>query len=239
MHLNHYISILFLFLTTLNSCLFVGPSVKGNGEIKETVREVEPFNAVYVTSGMNVYLIHGDRQQVRVVADANLHELIETKVENGTLEIKTLAGIWKAREKKVLVTAPGLQEITGTAGSNIYTDSLIKTSQIKIRGSAGSNLHLKLEGEQADISASAGANIFLDGSVRDILVRVSSGANIKAGGLQVQRSDAKASSGGSMWLSVNEELTANASSGGTIFYSGSPAQITKNSSSGGNIIQKK
>ncbi len=235
----HYTTILSLFLlTTLSSCLFMGPSVKGNGEVVEKVREVEPFRGIYVTSGMNVHLVRGDQQKVVVVADANLHEVIRTEVEDGILEIKAQAGIWKSKENKVMVTTPELEELTGTAGSNIFTDTLMEFRNIRIRGSAGSNLRLEINGERAEISASAGSNIFLDGTFREVEARVSSGANIKAGNLTAGKSNVRASSGGNLWMTVKEELTASASSGGNIFYSGSPGIAEVSSSSGGNIIKK-
>src|SRR5512136_356999 len=88
---------------SMPSCMFLGPSVKGNGNVKEEVREVSEFHGVRVTSGMNVHLIQGEKLKVVVSADANLHELIETKVVDGILEIRALANIWHAEEKKVIV----------------------------------------------------------------------------------------------------------------------------------------
>ena len=227
-----------LLCLSFSSCLFMGPSVRGNGQVTEQERNVEAFNRVKATSGMNVYLIQGNEHKVVVVADENLQKVIETRVEDGTLEIKALASIWSAKEKKVIVTAPGLEEIYGTAGSNIFADSLLKIGNIKVKASAGSNLHLNIEGQSTEISASSGANIFIKGSSHDVITKVSSGANIKAGDLKIQNCEASASSGGNIWLNVKEKLTAHASSGGNIFYSGTPAETKVTSSTGGNTIKK-
>jgi hypothetical protein len=230
--------VLSLFSLSFSSCLFMGPSVKGNGQVTEQVRSVKEFKRVKVTSGMNVYLIQGNEYKVVVVADENLQEMIEARVEDGTLEIKALASVWKAKEKKVIVTAPGLEEINGTAGSNIYADSLFKIGNIKVKASAGSNVHLNIEGQSTEMSASSGANIFIRGGSQEVISKVSTGANIKAGDLLIQNCDASASSGGNIWLNVKDKLKAHASSGGNIFYSGTPAETNVTSSSGGNIIKK-
>jgi formylmethanofuran dehydrogenase subunit C len=218
--------------------MFMGPSVKGDGDIKEKVREVGEFHGVRVTSGMNVHLVQGDHQKVVVSADANLHDLIETNVEDGILEIKALANIWRAEKKEVIVTTPELSEITGTAGSNVYTDNELKAGKIHIKGSAGSNLHISINGQNMDISASSGSNIFIEGKADELIIKTSSGANIKARDLTAAKCDAKASSGGNLWITAGKELIANATSGGNIFYTGSPETIDSNSSSGGNIIKK-
>jgi len=229
---------LVLLPVLLGSCMFMGPSVKGDGEIKEKVREVGAFHGVRVTSGMNVHLVQGDQQKVVVSADANLHDLIETNVEDGILEIKALANIWRAEKKEVIVTTSELSEITGTAGSNIYTDNRLKAGKIHIRGSAGSNLRLSINGQNMEVSANSGSNIYIEGTADELIIKTSSGANIKAGDLLVSKCDARASSGGNLWITAGNELIANASSGGNIFYNGSPETLETINSSGGNIIKK-
>lgn len=218
--------------------MFLGPSVKGDGNVKEKVREVSEFHGVRVTSGMVVHLIEGDKQKVVVSADANLHELIETKVENGILEIRALANIWHAEEKKVIVTASNLSEIVGTAGSDIYCDNQLSSGKISIKGSAGSNLHINIKGQNMEVSASSGSNVNLEGTADDLIIRTSSGANIKAGDLKAVKCEAKASSGGNLWVTATQELTADASSGGNVFYTGAPVTLNSNTSSGGNVIKR-
>lgn len=226
------------FTMSLSSCFFLGPSVKGDGNVKEEVRNVDDFHAVRVTSGMNVYLVQGEKPRVLVIADKNLHKMIETNVEDGTLEIKALANIWKAREKKVIVTSPNIDEITGTAGSNIYTDNQWTVNHLKIKGSAGSNLHFDLKGQNLEVHASSGSNVYLKGLAAEVAIRVSSGANIKAEELRSGKGDVKASSGGNVWVTIENDISAEASSGGNIFYFGTPDSINISSSSGGNIIKK-
>lgn len=223
---------------TLTSCMFMGPSVKGDGDVKEKVREVGEFHGVRVTSGMNVHLVQGETRKVVVSADANLHDLIETKVEDGILEIKALANIWRAGKKEVIVTTPELSEITGTAGSNVFTDNRLKAGKINIKGSAGSNLHISINGQNMEVSANSGSNIYIEGTANELIIKTSSGANIKAGDLLTSKCDAKASSGGNLWITAGNELIAAASSGGNIFYTGSPETIEINNNSGGNVIKK-
>ena len=44
------------FLTILfSSCWFMGPSVKGNGKVTEETRQVDEFDQIKVSRGMNVY----------------------------------------------------------------------------------------------------------------------------------------------------------------------------------------
>lgn len=221
-----------------SSCLFMGPSVRGDGDVVEEVRNVGSFTGVRVTSGMNVHFVQGEETKVVVVADKNLQELIETTVSGGTLEIKALASIWNATSKKVIVTTPGVQEIQGTAGSNIYTDGRMFVDKLTLKASAGSNLKMELEGQTVEVSVSSGANVFLEGKANNLTVRTSSGANLKAEQFHAEISDIKVSSGANVWITTMKDLTAHASSGGNVFYYGSPDRANTSSSSGGNVTKR-
>ncbi len=225
-------------LLSLSSCLFLGPSVRGDGEVVEQLRDVGNFSDVKVTSGMNVYFLQGDTTSVVVVADGNLQKLIETKVIGGTLEIRALANIWSASSKKVVITTNNLRGIQGTAGSNIFTSGPVVVDQLSIRASAGSNFRMELQGKNIDVSVSSGANVFLSGNARELIARTSSGANLKAEEFHAEISDIKVSSGANAWVTSMKELTAHASSGGNIFYYGTPFKTNTSSSSGGNVTQR-
>jgi hypothetical protein len=222
----------------LSSCIFMGPSVKGNGEVVEDVREVGKFSGVKVTSGMNVHFVQGDEPSVVVVADENLLEIIETKVNGNTLEIRTRANIWSATSKKVVITTNKIREIQGTAGSNIYTDGRLVVDQLTLKASAGCNFKMDLDGQSVDVSVNSGANVFLTGKSKQFYAKTTSGANLKAEDLKAEVSEITVSSGANAWVTTMKELTAHASSGGNIFYYGSPDRTNTSSSSGGNITKR-
>lgn len=222
----------------LSSCIFMGPSVRGNGEVVEDVREVGKFSGVKVTSGMNVHFVQGDEPRVVVVADENLLEIIETKVIGNTLEIRARASIWSATSKKVVITTNNILEIQGTAGSNIYTDGRLTVNELAIRASAGCNFKMDLDGQSVDVSVSSGANVFLTGESKQFFAKTTSGANLKAEDFKAEVSEISVSSGANAWVNTMRELTAHASSGGNIFYYGSPDRTNTSSSSGGNITKR-
>ncbi len=231
---------LFLFAAAafLSSCLFIGNSVKGDGVVETLERELPGFNAVQIASGMNAHFVEGDLQKVVVIADQNLHELIETIVEDNTLTIKTLGNIWSSSEKKVVITCPGLREIRTTAGSNAFSDNRLFFDTLYLRASAGSNIKIDIEGNELEVQGSSGANIFLTGSANRLVAKTSSGSNLKAEDFTTEFSEINVSSGSNVWVNTMRELTANASSGGNIFYFGTPKKINSSSSSGGNINKR-
>ena len=214
------LSVIF-FATFLSSCVFTG-SIKGNSNVVEETRDLDDFSKISVSRGMNVYIIQGTSTKVTVKADENLLKVIDTYIDDNTLKVTCTKMIRNATSNKVYVTVPDLEYIKSTSGSNVFSEDTLKIKNLEIKSTAGSNVRLSLESGELTISAAAGSNIFLDGKAKTVVMKASSGSNIKAGDLQAENCDAKVSSCANIWIKVQNGLTAKASSGGNLFYSGEP-----------------
>jgi hypothetical protein len=111
----------------------------------------------------------------------------------------------------------------------------INSENVDASASSGSNIKLQAIAKRLESSASAGSNVRIEGSTDFFSAKVSSGANIKAKELTAEKCDLHASSGGNIWITVKDELTAKTSSGGNVFYAGNPKNTNIESSSGGNV----
>lgn len=219
----------------LSSCWMMGPSVKGNGNVTEEVRQVKEFDQIDVSRGMNVYITYGSPAKVVVIADNNLHELIETKVEGGVLKVYTNGNIRKAEEKKVMVTVEKLSGVTATTGSNIYSQNQIMSEDLELSAGTGSNLTMEVNTQTLKAECSTGSNIILSGLAKKAELEASTGSNVKGQELKVDRCKMRASGGANVYATVAERLEAKASSGGNVIYYGEPASTEIESSSGGNV----
>jgi hypothetical protein len=85
----------------------------------------------------------------------------------------------------------------------------------------------------ADVSS--GGILKITGSTTSLHVDVSSGGVFRGYELKSETADADASSGGVASFSVSKNLSADASSGGSIRYRGNPDKIRSNSSVAGSI----
>jgi len=222
----------------LSSCWFLGPSVKGNGNVTEEVRKVGEFDRIKVTRGMNVYITQGSPAKVVVIADNNLHEIIETEVEGGVLKVSANENIRWAREKKVMVTIDKLYGVETSSGSNAWSQSQIMSENLELKATAGSNLTLEVNAKILKADCSSGANIILSGLAKEAELETFSGANLKGQELKAENCSMRASSGGNVASTVSGRLEAKASSGGNIVYYGEPTSTEINTSSGGGIHRK-
>lgn len=218
------------------SCIF-SPTIKGNGNVVSEERELDPFDEIKASRGINLYLTQGESKPLVIEADENLLEVIETEVVGHELIIKSTANVRNAKSFKVFVTAPKFEAIKGTAGCNIYSENEISSDELELRASAGSNINLEINTTMVDAASSAGSNIKLEGLAEDFYGRASSGSNIKAEDLKTKKAEAKVSSGANIWITADKRLEASASSGGNIFYAGDPGETDFHKSSGGNVIK--
>jgi hypothetical protein len=227
-----------LFSVALSSCIFLGPSIKGNGNVVEETRTVNDFTAIKASAGTNVYITQGNEIKVLVKADENLIDIISTKVEDGVLKITNSKQIRRSTVNKVFVTVREIKELTAFAGSNIYSETALKSENIELTSSAGSNMKLDVISKRMKVSTSAGSNIYLEGRTDKFEGAASAGSNIKAENLKTKICKAKVSSGANIWITVTDELDGKASSGGNVFYYGTPKQVDVSSSSGGNVKKR-
>jgi len=230
---------IFAFLSILlSSCWFLGPSVKGNGNVTEEVRQVAEFDQINVSRGMNVYISQGSPAKVVVIADNNLHEVIETRVEGGTLKVYVNENIRWAKEKKVMVTVEKLSGLESTSGSNVWSQNQIMSENLEMKATSGANITMDVNAKYLKADCSSGANIRISGLAKEAELGTSSGANLKGEELKAENCKMKASSGGNVSSTVHGRLEAKASSGGNVVYYGEPTETDVNTSSGGNIHKK-
>lgn len=227
------------FLTILlSSCWFLGPSVKGNGNVTEETRQVDEFDEIKVSRGMNVYITQGSPAKVVVIADNNLHEVIETEVEGGVLKVYVNENIRWAKEKKVMVTVEKLSGVEVTSGSNVWSQSQIMSEYLELKATSGANMKMDVNAKRLKADCSSGANIHLSGLAKEAELETSSGANLKAQELKANNCKMRASSGANVWATVVDRLEAKASSGGNVHYYGEPSSTEIDASSGGNVNRR-
>ena len=148
-------------------------------------REVGTFQKIISSSGIDVYFTQNQSQSVRIETKNVDESEVVTEVKNGTLVIKMKSNNgwgnwWKNRSAKVYVSAPALEEIEISGGSDFYADNLKSTSfststsggsdvkignlvvdnAVNIAASGGSDYDIKnLKASNCSITASGGSDI--------------------------------------------------------------------------------
>jgi len=218
----------------------VGTVLAGN---ETQNRNVKGFNAIKVSTGIDLYLTMGNEESVKIVADDDIIDDIKTEVKDGTLHIymkqKNNWFNWNgSSNRKAYVSVKELVALDASSGSDVETENTLEGDELAVKASSGSDVKLSLHVKTFSIDTSSGSDAKLSGKVKYLNAEASSGSDINASDLESAFCKARASSGSDISLTVTEEIQAKASSGGDIVYSGNPKSKDINESSGGDVRQR-
>lgn len=237
--INQFLAV--LFITTLfTSCgADVFNRVNGNRNVIVKERKLQgDFSGIKVSTGIDVYISQGNANAITVEADENLHEIIITEVYNGVLKIYSDKNIWRAKARKVHVTVENLSLLKATSGSDVYSETIIKTNEISISATSGADINIEVAAESVSTSATSGSDIEISGSTVNHAANATSGSSIDAYDLKSENVIAKATSGANINIYASQKIEAKATSGGDVDFKGNPTIVNKKSTSGGSVSKE-
>ena len=222
------------FLSACNLNINLGE--EGNGKVVSRDRNVsEDFVEVRGSAGLDVFLTQGNENKIVVEADENLHQYIETDIENGKLHITTSENIGSSKAKKIYVTFKQLNNIEASSGADVVGNSVIKNQNLSLKSSSGANLEVEIFAQNLTAKTSSGSDIKVSGKATSLNADASSGSELDAKRLLVLNCLAEASSGAEVTVNVRETLETKVSSGGEIKYLGNPISVNSNKSHSGSV----
>ncbi len=231
------LSFSFLLCLLLQGCVF--DQLNGDGKVETQHRNVAAFEGVETASGIDVFLAQGAYLEVKVEADANLHDHIHTDVKNGILHIHTDGqNIGRAKKKQVHVTMPDIRYIGASSAGDVVATGPIKSRALEVRGSSAGDVKLEVYADSLWLVASSSGNIDISGKATYVNANASSAGDIAAKKLHAEHAVLHSSSAGDIVIHVNQTLDASASSAGDISYTGNPEVLRTASSSSGDIRHK-
>jgi hypothetical protein len=237
------VSLLIIVVLTLGctSCVIGGwdNGISGNGKVVEDVRDISGFTGVIVSSGIDVFLSEGDHFEVRVEADENLIEVIETKLNGSMLEVGTdRVNIRNAKSKKVHVTLPKLSKLKISSAGDCHGQTAFHCDDLELGISSAGDLTLEVEARRIDLGISSSGDARLAGKADVFNVSMSSAGDLHAYDLQAGEVKVDVSSAGDARVFATDEISMNASSAGNIYYKGDARVIRSSTSSAGDIVKK-
>ncbi len=207
-------------------------------------RNVSGYHAIEVSGGIDLYLSQGDESVAVSASETKFRERIITEVKNGVLKIwyerdehKNIQVDWGNRKLKAYVSFKTLDALNGSGGSDITVDGSIKGNKLDLVISGGSDFQGRVEMKDLDINASGGSDLDISGTVTNLGISLSGGSDLDGFDLSSDICKLEASGGSDVNVTVNKELTAQASGSSDIVYKGSGV-IKDMKSSGSSSIKK-
>lgn len=231
-----------LMALLFGSCNGLGSinSITGSGHVTTEKRTVtDDFKNIEISNALDLVIEQSDKTEIIVEADDNLQKEITTKVENGVLVISCKFGNYiNITSKKITVKMPVIEGIEASSASTVSANTTLKGNNLTLDSSSAANVNLSTEYESIQIITSSASNQTITGKSLHVDASASSGSVINTTDLLANEVVASASSGASVIVHPIVNLKAEASSGGSITYKGTPKSIQKEENSGGSVHQE-
>lgn len=183
-------------------------------------RIVSSFDAIEVSSGIEVVIAHG--QEIGLAVSTNSEEVdkrVITQVVDGVLKIG-VENDWK------------FWKMTKTWRIKVYV-SYIKINELK--ASSGASIKGQFEGSALICKQNSGGVIAITGSTNKLELEANSGGIFKGYDFTTDYLQANVNSGGGAQVTVKKEIIAKANSGGFVTYKGEAIIRNIDVNSGGSV----
>ncbi|TGE14854.1 head GIN domain-containing protein [Hymenobacter elongatus] len=232
----HYLCLLPLLLLLAGcDCDDIFPDkVTGSGPVAAENRAVPGFSRLDLAVDAELYLTQGPTQTVRVEAQQNILDVLQTNVSGERLSISFgRVSVRRHDPIRIYITAPSLTGVSLSGSGRIVGQNAWRVPALSVGLSGSGSIDLSVLGVQsldADISGSGAVR--LAGDAARCQVRLSGSGAVEAYPLTVQAAEVNISGSGSTRLTVPQSLSATISGSGTVYYKGRPALTVRTSGSG-------
>jgi len=220
---------LFFFLIAIAavnaSCRYThGKRVSGNGHRSNEQRNVTGFTGVETHGSIDIVALQGD-YSVKVEADQNLLQYIETNMQDGRLIVRFKEGIslYNAGNAKVVVSAPELNALETHGSGNISSQGkLTNKNKMNIYISGSGDIQLEADCPDIRTETHGSGNITLQGNTKTLSCKTSGSGDIKAADLKAESVTVSIHGSGDNEVFASESLDIEIFGSGDVHYRGQP-----------------
>lgn len=227
-------------MSIISAVVIVVVAAWNNMFVSVEERETKPFNAVYTSGPINVYLSQTGHESISVRADTNIHDQIITEVINGELRIYTEDPIQHERVLDVYVHYKSLDSIHGSAQSTLTGRGLLDNTDLKLTASGASEIKLQVNVDSLDLVMHNNANVQLAGTADQFDFLITGFGDLMAYNLISKHCKAVVRTGnqspGIARINVEQTLDATIKGPRLVKYKGSPLITNKNIEENGQLV---
>jgi hypothetical protein len=216
---------------------FGGETVQGSGNISKQARQVAHFNGVALSVPGKVELHIGSGEGVTVEADDNLQALIETSVENGTLEIRPSRKNLnlRAHTLHITVNAKDIDHLSVGGSGSIDADAVHARNFRAALGGSGSISVRAVDGDSMDVNvAGSGKMSAGGGAVNSAKLHIAGSGNVDIARVKADDVSVKVAGSGDSRVWAARTLDVSIAGSGSVDYYGD-ARVSRTVMGSGDI----
>lgn len=219
----------------LTFCLLIFSTIVF-GQVNSETRKVGSFESIKVGNAIDVRLLKGNQESIRINAEGVPLSQVKTTVSGGMLKIGFDQFKVRTQVKVyVEVTYVSINQIEVSTAADLIADQPIKSENLELKSSTASSIEIPVDTDYLLVEAATASDVILSGNTKKLKVIAETSSNIDASQLKANQVTAEANTASGIRLYVIDELNAEARTAASIRYRGNPARSNANSNTGGNI----
>lgn len=212
-------------------------TVRGDGNITTTERQLASFRHIHCAGSYNVQLTQGPVSVIKIETDANIASQIVTEVDGNKLSIRTNddVNLHPSDKIKLFITTPTLENFELTGSGDVSTTNKFSGGEfLELDISGTGNIHFEVNTPSIKSGISGSGNIFISGETRDSKISIAGSGNYNAENLKSENTKVKIAGSGDARLFADSTLDIDIAGVGNVYYKGS-ASVTQNVAGSGKI----
>lgn len=120
--------------------------IKGSKVVSHVITEIDAFERLVVQEDLKIKMVQGTEASVEIIADDNLHDVIEFSVLEGSLIFKTTKRITSKKTLEITVVyTKDLNTIELKENANISSDATLRVDNLTLKTSESASAFLTLK----------------------------------------------------------------------------------------------
>jgi hypothetical protein len=200
-------------------------TVKGSGTVVKERRDVSGFDGIALAGSGAVIVTQGDEESLVIEAEDNLIPLIETKVEDGILEIGTKDDNVTLAPTEPMVFHVGIKLFNSVslAGSGRLESDGVKTGHLQVDLAGSGKVEISnLDAERVTVDIGGSGKAVLAGTTGSQTVNIAGSGSHDTPGLESRSATVNISGSGKAVVWAKDDLDVNLTGSGKVEYFGEP-----------------
>jgi hypothetical protein len=179
--MKKYNTLLLVFLVSTFALAQKKEKIKGSKTVTIEQKEIGPFEAIEISGNLEVYLDRGEKSELKIEADDNLHDIITIDLTAKTLRINTSKTATNYKKLIVRITYTNeLKMVTSKDEATINAIQEIQLTDITIKSFDDSKLFLNVNTKNFALQSDNDSKSELNLKSEKATIELSKNATLKA-----------------------------------------------------------
>jgi hypothetical protein len=233
---------------SLNSIVFISLSalllsscngfdcINGSGNQVTESRDIGTFTNVETSGSLTIVLSQDSASSIRILADDNIQDKIQTKLRGNTLRIDIEGNFCDAGPVTIYLSSKDYQKIESSGSVEVLSEGKLNLNELEIELQGSSKVMLDLNAKSLKTSSSGSSEIELKGQAGSHDLEMTGSSSVEALDFVVGEYRINSTGASKSRINVLNVLEVNSHGASEVEYKGKPSKIEKDNS-GASVVR--